>query len=429
MPLLCRPCRLPVSGPFRFTLSQVALGALLASACARQTEKSPRPTIPVTVASVRQADVPYTLQANGLVTPMQTAAVAPQVDGIITQVAFREGQEVTRGQVLFQIDPRPYQATYDQATANLARDKASAENAVREAQRYTDLESKGFATKEEADQQRAAAAVAQATVAADEAALESVRFDLDNATIRAPIAGRTGSLLVRVGNLVHAAGGTPLVVINQVRPILVRFSVPASELGLVRRYAAKAGLPVLATPGVALNRGGNTAVSDAPSATPLGRAATDSTDPPRARSAFTAGAAAQGTLSFIDNAIDTTTGTLMLKATFPNGDEALWVGQFVTTSLRLFVEKDALVVPAQAIITGQQGLTAYVVDSTGTAQLRRVTVERTAGGVAVIAAGLAEGERVVTDGQSRLAPGAKVTLKTGTAAAVPAASPPARRPQ
>ncbi|HTS87475.1 MAG TPA: efflux RND transporter periplasmic adaptor subunit [Gemmatimonadales bacterium] len=409
-----------------FPLMVLASGSLLAGACSRQAPKPARPTVPVTVTSVHHADVPYTIEANGLVAPMQTAAVAAQVDGIITQVGFREGQEVTRGQMLFQIDPRPYQAAFDQARANLTRDKASADNAAREADRYTVLETQGFATKEEADQQRAAASVAEATVTADQAALATARFNLDNATIRAPIPGRTGSLLVRVGNLVHASSGTPLVVINQIQPILVRFSVPSTELALIRRYAATGTLPVEARPGAPLART-DTAMGDRPAGTSLGRAGGDSTDPPRGRSPFTVGTVSRGNLSFIDNAIDTTTGTLMLKATFPNSDEALWVGQFVATSLRLFVEKDALVVPAAAVITGQQGLSAYIVDSTGAAQLRRVTVERTAGGVAIIASGLAEGDRVVTDGQSRLAPGVKVTLKTGTAAAVPAAAATSRR--
>jgi len=409
---------LPTSLSRRLTLAAVPLTLILAAGCGTKGAKPPRPQIPVTAATVRRADVPYTLLANGLVTPIQSAAVGSQVDGIIASVAFREGQDVARGQVLFQIDPRPYQAAYNQAVAAEHRDRATADNADQEAVRYTQLEAKDYATKEQADQQRAAAAVAHAALEADEAALATAKFNLDNTTIRAPISGRTGSLLVRVGNLVHAASTTPLVLINQIHPIQVRFTVPASELTLVQRYAVHAELPVIATPGPPLNRGSDTTSGDTPVTTQVGSAGGD---PPAPGTALrTVGPVVQGTLAFIDNAIDTTTGTLLLKATFANPDGALWPGEFVATSLRLFVEKDALVVPAQAVITGQQGLSVYVVDSTGSALSRRVTVERSSGGLAVIASGLSLGERVVTEGQSRLAPGAKVALKTGAAAAAPA---------
>lgn len=410
----------PTSLSRRLTLAAVPLALLLAAGCGTKGAKPPRPQIPVTVAAVRRADVPYTLLANGLVTPIQSAAVGSQVDGIIASVAFREGQDVVRGQVLFQIDPRPYLAAYNQAVAAEHRDRATADNADREAARYTQLEAKDYATKEQADQQRAAAAVAHAALEADEAALATAKFNLDNTTIRAPISGRTGSLLVRVGNLVHAASTTPLVLINQIHPIQVRFTVPASELSLVQRYAVHAELPVIATPGPPLSRGSDTTLGDTPVSTQVGSTGGDKDPPSPGTAPRAVGPVVQGALAFIDNAIDTTTGTLLLKATFANPDGALWPGEFVATSLRLFVEKDALVVPAQAVITGQQGLSVYVVDSTGSALSRRVTVERSSGGLAVIASGLSLGERVVTEGQSRLAPGAKVALKTGAAAAAPA---------
>jgi len=359
---------------------------LAAAGCSGRKGKPDRPAVPVTIAPVRRMSLPYTLMANGLVTPLQTAIVAPQVDGIITEVSFREGQNVSPGQVLFQIEAQPYVAAYQQAQAMLARDSATAANARRDADRYDQLEQTDYVTKEQAEQQRATAAAAEGTAAADRAALATAKFNLDKTTIRAPIPGRTGSLLVRVGNVVHAAGATPLVVIDQIKPILVRFAVPGTELPLIQQYGARGALPVTATIG----------------------AATGGSQPPRDPSADPLGA-----LSFIDNAVDTTTGTLMLKATFPNTTGTLWPGQFVSVSLRLFDEQNALVVPAPAVLTGQQGTYVYVVDSAGSAQQRAVTVERTAEGMSVIAAGLSDGDRVVSEGQSRLTPGAKVTGRAG----------------
>jgi multidrug efflux system membrane fusion protein len=284
------------------------------------------------------------------------------------------------------------------------------------------LEQTDYVTREQADQERAAAAAADATVQADKAAVATARFNLENTTIRAPIPGRTGSLLVRAGNVVHAAASTPLVVIDQIKPILVRFAVPGTDLPLIQRTTARGeALPVIATPGTA-------ATQAAPDTSPG--------DDPAPGLASSAGAgttvqansvsSALGTLTFIDNAVDTTTGTLMLKATFANTARALWPGQFVAVSVRLFVEQNALVVPAQAVLTGQQGTYVYVVDSAGTAQQRRVTVERTADGMAVIAWGLGDRDQVVTEGQSRLTPGAKIATRTPADSISPAA-PTARR--
>ena len=376
---------------------------LLAGGCAPKQGKSAGAPVPVSVAAARRASVPYTVAANGIVTPLETSTVAPQVDGIITEVAFREGQDVARGDVLFRIDARPYLAAYRQAVAALARDSATAANARREVVRYDSLEKKEYVTQEQADQFRATASAADATVKADESAVAAAKFNLDNTVIRAPIAGRTGSLLVRAGNVVHAAGGTPLVVINQIRPILVRFAVPGSELPLIQRYGAGKPLPVSAVPG----RSPVDAEADTALGGPAGPTPVAPSDPPPAQ-ALTAVPAAQGALAFIDNAVDTTTGTVMLKASFPNKEASLWPGQFAAVSLRMFVEESALVVPAQAVLTGQQGSYVYLVDSTGVARQRRVTVERTADTLAVIAAGLRAGEHVVTTGQSRLTPGARV---------------------
>jgi multidrug efflux system membrane fusion protein len=354
------------------------------------------------------------------VTPIQSAAVAAQVDGIITKVFFDEGQEVTRGQPLFQIDERPYVNAYEQALATLARDSATAANAKKQVTRYAQLVEQRYVTKEEGDQLEATSASSDATVRADRAAAANAKFNLENATIRAPISGKTGSLLIRVGNLVHANGATPLVTINQVRPIMVRFAVPAAQLPLILQYGAHGGLPVSAIPGGSANA--NSADSstgtpvDAPAQlTPAGGSTMKqqggaADDPPPSISSMVA-APAVGTLSFIDNAVDTTTGTVTLKATFPNTDGSLWAGQFASTTLRLFIEQNALVVPTQAVVTGQRGTYVYVVDG-DTAKQRPVSIERTAGGIAIVASGLSDGARVVTDGQSRLTPGARVLVRS-----------------
>ncbi len=390
------------------TLSPITswMMALVAVACSQQQKKQPRPPVPVTVTAAQRTAVPYMVTANGLVTPIQTASVTPQVDGLMTRVAFREGDDVTRGQILFQIDPRPYRAAYEQALATLARDRATAANAEREVNRYDQLVQQDYVTKEQADQQRATAAAAMATVQGDEAAVATAKFNLDNTTIRAPISGRTGSLLVRVGNVVHASGGTPLVVINQIMPIFVRFAVPATQLPLIQRYGAGGGLSVTAVPGVDPTQNSSDTSADVgggPSSTPA-------SDSPAAQQ-LPAGVGVHGTLSFIDNAVDTATGTVVLKATFPNRDGRLWAGEFLATSLQLYVEQNALVVPTQAVTTGQRGAYVYVVGATGTAQQRPVLVERVAGNSAIIASGLNDGEQVVTDGQSRLTPGAKVAVR------------------
>lgn len=369
--------------------------------------------------------MPYTLDANGIVTPIQSAAVASQVDGIVTDVFFHEGQEVARGQPLFQIDPRSYRNAYEQAVATLARDSATAANAAKQVNRYAQLVEQRYVTKEEGDQLEATSAATEATVRADRAAVANARLNLDNTTVRAPISGKTGSLLVRVGNLVHANGATPLVTINQVRPIMVRFAVPSSQLPLILQYGARGGLPVTAIPGgiaAAGTLGDSSAAGspvDAPEqltpATGNERGPSSSVlqsgnnDPPAMTGM--ASSPAHGTLTFIDNAVDTATGTVTLKATFDNHDGSLWAGQFAATTLRLFVEQNALVVPTQAVVTGQKGTYVYVIDG-DTARQRPVTVERTAGGIAVVASGLTDGARVVTDGQSRLTPGARVMIRS-----------------
>ena len=378
------------------------LGAGLTAACAAKPTKPPKQVVSVAVVTARRATIPYTIDANGTVTPMQSVAIVPQVDGIIQDVAFEEGHDVERGQVLFRIDPRPYQNAFDLAVASLARDSVSAANAEREVQRYAPLADQNFVAKEQFEAQRATAGSAVATVRADKANVATARFNLDNTVVRAPISGKTGSVLFRKGNVVRAAGGTPLVMINQVRPILVRFAVPASELELVLRYGPRGGLPVTAVPGGGRplpgptdSTGGLSPSLDAPA--PMGGPqATQQGGAPAPRSDL----AETGTLSFVDNAVDTTTETVMLKAEFANTSGRLWAGQFASTTLKLFDEKDALIIPTQCVVTGQRGTFVYVIDTAMTAEQRMVTVERTSGDIAIIGSGLTGGEKVVTDGQS-----------------------------
>lgn len=351
---------------------------LLAVACSSQGARGTL-SVPVTVASTSARDVPYELTATGTVEPRQTAAVEAQVTGIVMRVAFHEGDEVRAGQLLFQIDPRPFQAALAQAVAALHRDSAQAAQADRDAARYAALVKQDYVTQEDFDQKRAAAASADATVRADSATVASARLNLEYASVTAPISGRTGSLLVREGNLARANNVTPLVVINQIQPILVRFSVPQANLPQIQRFRSN-DLRVRVSP-TAGDSGGS-----------------------------------EGRLTFMDNAVDTTTGTVLLKGEFPNEDRALWPGEFVNVRLELYVEKGALVVPAVAVTTGQTGTFVFVVNSDQTVTQRAVTVERTAGDLAIISEGVKAGETVVTDGQVRLASGSRVQIKTGGSA-------------
>ncbi len=351
------------------------------AACSKPTVPKP-PAIPVVVATAERSEIPYTISTNGVVEPLQTAAVEAQVGGILKRVTFAEGQEVRSGDVLFEIDARPYIAVLDQARGQLARDQAQAANAQRDATRYSALVQKDYVTRSQADQATATAASSLATVDADRAAVERARLDVSNCTIRAPISGRTGGVLVRQGNLVKANASTPMVVINQIQPILVRFSVPQGELPDIQRYfGAGKLLSVQASP-----------------------------------SEGSAGSPLSGNLAFVDNNVDSTTGTVLLKAKFANAAATLWPGQFVSIALRLYVDPDALTVPSQAVLTGQQGTYVFTVDNVGNTKQVPVRVARTVDTLAVIANGLSVGERVITDGQSRLVAGSKVVIKAKTAA-------------
>src|SRR5216110_3381833 len=289
-------------------LSLMPIAALVVSTlvgCARKGAGGAA-RVPVTVAHAEQRAVPFEIPATGTAEPVQTASVQAQVTGVLTHVTFHEGDDVAAGQVLFEIDPRLFHAELD-------------------AQRYALLVKQDYVTKSDYDAKRAAADALQATLRADSAAVANAALNLEWATIRAPIAGRTGRLLVREGNLVRAQNPDPLVVINQIHPILVRFAVPEQHLAGIQRYRRNR-LPVLVSP--------------------------SKTD-----TVFT-----EGVLSFVDNSVDTTTGTVLLKAEFPNRDNALWPGEFLNVRLQLYVENNALLVPAQAVMTGQQGTYVFVLE-------------------------------------------------------------------
>ncbi len=356
---------------WRRAFAPVAVLAIVAAGC-KDPKKSATAAIPVTVTRVEQRDVPYEVQATGTIEPLQTVAISAQVGGILTHVDFKEGDEVRRGQLLFQIDPRPFQAALQQAQAGLAKDRAQLSTALQDEQRFAQLVKSDYVTQQQYDQAKANAASAQATVEADQAMVETAQLNLEYCTIRSPISGRAGALLLKQGNLVHAAGQT-LVVINQIRPILARFAVSAVALPRIRQYASDS-LSAVAQP-----TNGN-------------------------------GVPSRGTLSFLDNAVDTTTGTIMMKARFSNTDGALWPGEFVNVALELFVEKKAIVVPSAAVMQSQNGTSVFTIDANGTAMQRPVVIERTAGDLSIIEKGLTAGETVVTDGQLRIADGTKVQI-------------------
>ncbi|HEX3534001.1 MAG TPA: efflux RND transporter periplasmic adaptor subunit [Gemmatimonadaceae bacterium] len=353
----------------------IALAVGFVAACSK-SDPPRQPKVPVSVTTVKRTSVPYVVTANGVAEPMQTVAVEAQVNGILNRVTFSEGQPVQAGQVLFEIDSRPYVAVLEQARAQLVRDQAQSANAHRDAARYAALVKEGYVTGSQADQAEATAASAAATVAADLANVSKAALDVANCTIRAPISGRTGSLLVRQGNLVKANSNPPLVVINQIQPILVRFAIPQSQLPDIQKYyRGNNALQVRATPSEGT------------------------------------GVPLMGTLAFIDNNVDSTTGTVLLKGRFDNPQATLWPGQYTNVALQLFVDPNALTLPAAAVMTGQQGTYVYTIDSTGGAKQRPVQVSRTVDSLSVISSGLKEGEKVVVDGQSRLIPGSKVQIK------------------
>ncbi|HEY2996912.1 MAG TPA: efflux RND transporter periplasmic adaptor subunit [Methylomirabilota bacterium] len=424
----------PRSRRWWLPLLLVALGAC-SGGNAESKQPPKRPPVPVAVAPVERKSVPLLVQAIGTVEAYQVVAVRAQVGGELMRVHITEGQDVKKGDLLFTIDPRTYEAALanaqatlakdqgqvaqaravlqrdtarvSQTRAALARDQAQAKNAEVSERRYSDLLKRELISQEQYDQVRTTAealaatvrsdeaevASAEETVRADEAAVRSaeqiVRADaalVDNArlqlgytTIRSPIDGRAGSLQLNQGNIVRATGtnDSTLLTINQVQPVYVSFTVPQQQLSQIKRYMA---------------------------AGPLSVDAVYSGDPKPER----------GTVTFIDNAVDQTTGTIRLKATYANTERRLWPGQFINVSMTLAVENDALVIPAQALQTGQQGPFVFVVKPDQTVDTRRVAVNRTQGSETILTSGVEAGESVVTDGQPRLVQGAKVEVRTAT---------------
>jgi len=301
------------------------------------------PAVPVSVAPVTQESIPIRLQAIGNVEAYQTVALKARVDGQIVAVNFKEGQAVKKKDVLFRIDPRPYEAALRQAEANALRDRAAREQARSQEKRYQELLQKNFISKEAYAQIRTNAETAEATAKASQAALENARLNLEYCTILSPLDGYVGKVLLQAGNMVRANDVNPLVVINQVRPIYVNFAVPEQSLPVVRQYQAQAPLPVAVVP----------------------------TDPSMPR--------VGGELIFIDNAVDPSTGTIRLRAQFANENAVLWPGQFVNVSMQLYEKRDAIVVPSQALQTGPEGQYVYVIGEDLLAEVRKVGVERSDG--------------------------------------------------
>ncbi len=354
--------------------------ALAAAGCrnADQTASGSRPPVPVTVGQVVRKTMALDFRAIGHVEAIETVAVKARIGGELQRILFAEGDTVEAGATLFLIDPRPYQAALRQAEAQLARDQALLAKAEADVKRYADLVTQDYVTKEQYDQITADAASLRAAVEADRAAIESAQLSLDYCTITAPVTGRTGVLGVKVGDLVKANADTGMVTVNRTRPIYVSFSVPAQRLGAILAHRDNR-IEVAATlPG-----------DDAPAAT--------------------------GTLTFVDNAVDTATNTILLKATFPNSDERLWPGQFVDVTVTLGEQPDRVVCPTSAVLTGQQGRYVFVVTDDLTVEQRPVQVDRMDERDTVIADGLSGGETVVTDGQLRLVPGATIQVQAGPA--------------
>ena len=342
--------------------------------CSKKDQGPKQPmSVPVAVGKVVQKDVPVQIKAVGTVEALSSVLIKPQVAGVITNIAFKEGQLVNKGDLLATIDSRPFESELAQAKANLNKDLAQSKNARELAARYENLVKKDYVTKEQYDQVRTNAEAFEASAEADRAAVQNVQLQLNYCTIRSPLAGRTGKIMVHAGNVVKA-NETDIVQIHQVDPIYVRFSVPEENLSEIAKYQASKKLPVNAMEKSGENK-------------------------------------ATGSLAFIDNQVDVNTGTITLKGEFNNSKGILWPGEFVDITLTLTTRPQAVVVPSAAVESGQQGPFVFVVKPDMTAELRTVQVGDTIGNETVVEKGLQPGETVVTDGQLRLLPGAKVEIK------------------
>ena len=362
--------------PLFIVVFGILLLAIFSSACSNdKSRKSVSAPIPVTVSTAIQKTVPVQLRAIGNVQAYSTVTVKSKVGGELVRVHFTEGQDVKKGDLLFTIDPRPHESALKLAEANLQRDLAQAKHAQEDARRYEFLIEKGVVPRQQSDKFRTEADALEATVLADRAAVENAKIQLGYCFIRSPIDGRTGSLIVQQGNIIKAED-ISLVVINQIVPIDVAFSVPEQFLSEIKKYMTSGKLGVEALVPTNEERPG------------------------------------RGVITFVDNAVDSQTGTIRLKGTFANHDRKLWPGQFVNVVLTLTTEPNAIVVPSQAIQTGQEGQYIFVVREDLTVESRPVVAGRSGSNETVVKKGLNADEKVVTDGQVRLYPGAKVEIKT-----------------
>lgn len=369
--------------PRHLLLLPLISGFVVGCKTAATTEQGKTSAVPVAVAKALVQDVPVRLQAIGSVQTISSVSIRALVSGELKSVGFRQGDRVRKGQVLFTIDPQPYESALAQALANLTRDLANATRAKAQAQRYAELASLGVVSAEQNEQAQATAEADESVVRSDRAAVDAAKLNLSYCTITSPIDGRTGSLLIQPGNLVQP-NSTVLVVINQIAPIYVSFAVPEQFLQPLKALDSKSAT-VLAT-----------IQNDQAQGTPM---------------------VESGTLSFINNAIDTATGTIQLMGTFPNVSERLWPSQFVNTEIVLSVLKAATVVPSAAVLTGQKGMYVYVVTPNETVESRSITSTISTNGLSVVTSGLKAGETVVIDGQVSLAPGAKVSIQKSVSTA------------
>ena len=358
-----------------FTVIAIGLLFSLGACAAKKEPPKGRPPVPVTAATSLLKTIPVQIRSVGNVEPYNTVSIKAQVNGQIAKVHFKEGEDVRKGDLLFTIDTRPFEAALKQAEATLAKDQAQAKFAKEQARRYSGLLKDGIVTQDQYDQLRANAEAYEATIAADKAAVDNAKVQLSYCFIRSPIDGRTGNLMVQIGNLVKANDVPILVTINQVTPVYVTFSVPEKELLEIKKYLS------------------------------LGKLKVEASIPNDPKGPET------GVISFLDNTVDTATGTIKLKGTFPNQARRLWPGQFANVSLTLYNLQNAVVVPSTAVQTGQQGQFVFTIGQDGTAELRPVVAGITFEGWTVISQGVKPDESVVTDGQMRLAPGAKVEVK------------------
>lgn len=343
-----------------------------------QTQQGQRQAVPVFAAAAKSQAVPIILRGIGSVQAYNTVSVKSRVDGNITQVAYKEGQNVKAGDLLVQLDPRPFQAALDQAAGNLAKDQASLANAQTNLARDAALLPGGLAvTRQQYDTDKATVASDEGVVVSDKAQVEAAKVNLDYAAIRSPIDGRTGARQVDIGNLVQASAATTLVTVTQMKPIFVTFSVAGTDLTRIREHMNKHELAV---------------------------AAFDADDQKQI---------AQGKLTLVNNQVDPTTGMVQLKATFANADEMLWPGAFVNAHLILDTVKDGVTVPAAAVQMGPKGSFVYLIKDESTVDTRGVEVVQVEGGAALIGKGLKAGEKIVVSGQNRLFPGSKVAIQEG----------------